>query len=94
MESVKIDIGYEENASRMELLVRCVYWIPIYLVLMIVGFIGAFCIFLQWFHILFAKKRSESFHKWSARYVKKMFEFVSYHYLLTDERPPISLEDR
>ncbi len=92
MKTVKYSVDYAEPASRMELLVRFVYWIPMALVIWVLGIVSGICMVGQWLHILFTRKRHATLQKYIRLYMEYMVAMNSYLYLLTEERPPIMPE--
>jgi hypothetical protein len=90
LETVNVSVKSEEKASRVELLVRLVYWIPIIIVLWILGLITAILWFVNVFTILVLGKRF--FADFMQKYWQYKAKFGAYCLLLTDERPPIMPE--
>jgi hypothetical protein len=80
---------FEHDASRLELLIRIVYWILIGIVAAIYGIIASICLFIQWFHILFLGKRNEGLSNFAKGYLEYMVHVMSYTYIMTDKRPDI-----
>ncbi len=90
---IKIEIGYEERASRLEaLIIRWLYGIVLYIVATIWGTIAFIVLFFQWLNILVLGKRNEGMHNFVAGFFRFYIRMCGYFYLLTDERPPISSE--
>jgi hypothetical protein len=87
MDSVNVSVEVKKEASRLELFVRLVYWIPLVIVMWILGFLTGIILFVNIFSVLFLGKRvlTEIIEKYWA-YVAKM---NAYFLLLSDERPPI-----
>ena len=86
--SVKYEVEFVEAASRKELLVRMVWAIPCTIVAGILAFVGGIAAFLQFFHIIFTRKRHAMLHKYLLMAVDYKVKFASYMYL-NDERCPI-----
>jgi hypothetical protein len=80
---------FEQNASRLELLIRIVYWILIGIVLWIYGLITFIVLFIQWFHILIFGRRNEALSNFAKGYMEYLVHVLSYTYIMTDKRPDI-----
>ena len=80
---------YEHDASRLELLIRILYWILIGIVLWVYGIIAFICLFIQWFHILILGRRSEGLSNIAKGYLEYLVHVMSYTYIMTDKRPDI-----
>jgi hypothetical protein len=80
---------FEQDASRLELLVRILYWILIGIVLWIYGMIAFICLFIQWFHILILGSRNEWLSNFARGYLEYLVDVMSYTYIMTDKRPEI-----
>ncbi len=89
MKSVKSKITYKEKASRLELLVRIIYAIPIAVVLWIFGILAGLAQLILWFNILIFGKRHKLLHNFVKMYITYLFRVHAYLNLLTEERPPI-----
>ncbi|MEM4254977.1 MAG: DUF4389 domain-containing protein [Candidatus Norongarragalinales archaeon] len=89
MKTLNFDVKYDAKASRKELLVRLVYWIPLVIVLWILSLIGAICWVIQLLYIIFTGKRQQTLFKWIKLAVEYRLKFSSYYFLLTKERPEI-----
>lgn len=89
MKTIKSSIAYKKRASRLELLVRIVYMIPIIVVLWIFNIMAGLAVFLQVFNILIFGQRNRTLNDFVKTYVTYMFRIRTYLSLLTDERPPI-----
>ncbi|MFH1224813.1 MAG: DUF4389 domain-containing protein [Candidatus Diapherotrites archaeon] len=87
METVTTSVKSAEKASRIELLIRLVYWIPLYIVLIVLSII--FCVLwvVNLFTILVLGKRVMT--SLMQKYWEYQAKFSAYYCLLTDERPPI-----
>ena len=81
--------AYEQDASRLELLIRIIYWILIGIVAWVYGIIAFICLFVQWFHILILGKRNEELSSFAKRYLEYLVHVMSYSYIMTDKRPDI-----
>ncbi len=92
MKSVKFDVTYKEEASRLELFIRWFWAIPSYIVLVILAIIGVIAIGLQFLHILILGKRNETLNKGVMMYLSYALDFMGYFFLLTDERNPLMPE--
>ncbi len=80
---------YEHDASRLELLVRILYWIFIGIVLWVYSIIAGFCLLIQWFHILILGSRNEMLSDIVKGYLEYMIHVLSYSNFMTDKRPDI-----
>jgi hypothetical protein len=80
---------YEHDASRLELLIRIVYWIIIGIVLWVYGLVSAICLIIQWIYILILGKRSEGLSNFVKGYLEYMVHVLPYMYFMTDRRPDI-----
>ena len=83
---------YEHDASRLELLIRILYWIGIGIVLAIYGFIAEICMIIQWFGILIFGKRSEGLSNFIKGYLEYLVHVLPYVYFMTDKRPHVMPE--
>ena len=80
---------FEHDASRLELLIRIIYWILIGIVAAVYGIIATICLLIQWFHILILGRRNESLSNFAKGYLEYMVHVMSYTYIMTDKRPEI-----
>jgi hypothetical protein len=80
---------YEHDASRLELLIRIVYWILIAIVAWIYGIIAVICLIIQWFCILILGRRSEGLSNFAKGYLEYLVHVMSYVYIMSDKRPDI-----
>jgi hypothetical protein len=80
---------YEQEASRMELLIRILYWILIGIVLWVYGMIAFICLFVQWFHVLILGSRNEWLSNFAKGYLEYQVNVMGYTYIMTDKRPDI-----
>ncbi|MDO9550520.1 MAG: DUF4389 domain-containing protein [Methanoregula sp.] len=80
---------FEQDASRMELLIRILYWILIGIVLWVYGIIAFICLFIQWFHILILGNRNEWLSDIAKGYLEYLVNVMGYTYIMTDTRPEI-----
>ena len=80
---------FEQDAGRLELLIRIVYWILIAIVLWVYGIIACICLIIQWFHILILGYRNESLSNFAKGYLEYMIHVLPYTYFMTDKRPDI-----
>ncbi|OIO25209.1 DUF4389 domain-containing protein [Candidatus Micrarchaeota archaeon CG_4_10_14_0_2_um_filter_55_9] len=93
MKSFKLDVKYKEKASRWELAMRLVYWIPLVIVLWILSILAAVCWVIQLLVVLFAGKRNKTLQKIILARVRYRAKFAAYYGFLTDERPEIVPEE-
>lgn len=80
---------FEQDAGRLELLIRIVYWILIGIVLWVYGIIAFICLFIQWFHILVLGRRNETLSSLAKGYLEYLVHVMPYMYFMTDTRPDI-----
>jgi hypothetical protein len=80
---------FKQNASRLELLIRIVYWILISIVAAIYGILAFICLFIQWFYVLILGRRQEALSNFAKGYLEYMVHVMSYTYIMTDKRPDI-----
>ena len=80
---------FEQDASRLELFIRILYWILIGIVLWVYGIIAFICLFIQWFHILVMGSRNEWLSNIARGYLEYLVDVMSYTYIMTDKRPEI-----
>ncbi len=88
MDAVKIDISPQENASRVELVIRFFYMIPLFIVMYIISIVAMIGIVINFFTSLILGKRIAALNNFIAMYIRYNTEFITYLYL-TDERPEI-----
>ena len=81
--------GFEQDADRLELLIRIVYWILIGIVLWVYSIIAFVCLVIQWFHILILGRRNEGLSIIAKGYLEYLVHVMSYTYIMTDKRPDI-----
>ncbi len=88
-EEIKQLFVYEHDASRLELLIRILYWIAIGIVLAIYGFIAEICAIIQWFVILILGHRNEGLSNFIKGYLEYSVHVTPYVYFMTDKRPGV-----
>ncbi len=88
MEGITVNPPYSEKTSRMEMLWRILYWIVYMIVAMIMMMIMYITLPLQFLAMLILGKRVEILHKYNRMAMEYMTQYMTYLYLLTDERPP------
>ncbi len=89
MKTLNFDVKFDSKASRKELLVRLVYWIPLVIVTWLLSLVGMVCVVIQLLYIIFTGKRHQTLFKWTKIAVEYRLKFGSYYMLLTKERPEI-----
>ena len=87
---LKLTIGFQEPASRLELFVRIVLLFVYGIIAGIWGFVAGLANVIQWLHILITGKRSLGLWNFVVSYFRYSARVSSYSLLLTDKRPPIS----
>ena len=80
---------YVNEASRLELLIRIVYWILIGIVACVYGIIATICLIIQWFYVLIFGRRHEGLSNFAKGYLEYLVHVMSYTYIMTDKRPNI-----
>jgi len=80
---------YVHDASRLELLIRIVYWILIGIVACVYGIIATICLIIQWFYVLIFGRRHEGLSDFAKGYLEYLVHVMSYTYIMTDKRPNI-----
>ena len=89
MNSVKVELVSDENASRLELFIRIFWSMIVGFVLGFIGIFAAIALCLEWLHILFTGKRHAALQKFVNAYGVGLAQLKFYCMLSTDERPPI-----
>ena len=89
MKTVKSQISYKENASRLELFVRIIYAIPISIILWLFSFLAGLVQIILWLHILILGRRHKTLSNFIKAYITYLFRVRAYLDFVTDERPPI-----
>lgn len=92
MKTVKYDVTYKEEASRVELFIRWFWSIPCFIVLLVLSIIFCIAAFFQFWYVLFLGKRQQMLHDLMFKYAAYSTKWMTYMYL-TDERCPIMPED-
>lgn len=80
---------YESHASRLELLIRILYWIAIGIVLVVYRFVAVLCLIVQWFVILIVGSRNEGLSNFVKGYLEYLVYVTPYIYFMTDRRPEV-----
>ena len=86
---VRLDVDFDESASRVELIIRILYGIVLYIILEIWGIVACVVLVIQWFHILLLGKRNQGMHDFVTKFFRFCTRVYGYFLLLTDARPPI-----
>lgn len=81
--------AYEHDASRLELLVRILYWILIGVVMVVYGLIACICLIVQWICILILGSRVEGLSEIAKGYLEYYVHVMPYMYFMTDKRPDV-----
>jgi DNA-directed RNA polymerase subunit RPC12/RpoP len=81
---------YGEKASRIELIVRIFYGIPVGILLILYGIIAGIFLVLQWIVILLLGRRSKTFNNFIKGYLEYNIHLMGYFALMTDKQPGIS----
>jgi hypothetical protein len=80
---------FEQDAGRLELLIRIVYWILIGIILWVYSIIAFLFLIIQWFHILILGQRNEGLSNLVKGYLEYQVHVMNYTYIMTDKRPDI-----
>lgn len=80
---------YEKKASRIELFVRIIYTIPIFIVLYFYSILAGICLLFQWIIILIAGRRIAAISNVISGYLRYYTHIAGYVYLTSDKRPGI-----
>ena len=89
MDTVKVDVKSADQASRVELFIRWVWFVISYIVMAILGMVAGICFVIQWILILVTGKRNATLTSWLKKFCVYYSEFLMYQLLVTDERNPI-----
>lgn len=89
MQSVELKVNVAEKASRVELLVRLVYWIPLVIVGFVLGVLAGISWVITLVTVLVLGKRYASLTNLMKMDLVYKTNMSAYYMLLTDERPPI-----
>ena len=89
MDTVKITVNSAEKASRLELIIRFIYYFVGMIILGIIGIFAYIALALQWLHILFLGKRHAALAKFVNAWYIAVAQLLFYFLLATDERPPL-----
>jgi hypothetical protein len=85
----KVDIKYEQKASRLELFIRMIMLIAYGIVAFFWGIAVVIVWTILWIYILITGKREVAMTKFIIRYWRFITRVGAYDLLLTDERPPL-----
>jgi hypothetical protein len=80
---------YIHDASRLELLIRIVYWILIGIVAFVYGILATICLIIQWFIILIFGRRHMGLSDFAKGYLEYLVHVMAYSYIMSDKRPNI-----
>jgi hypothetical protein len=89
MKTIQTSVKSPQKASRFELLVRLVYWIPVVLVLYILSVLSFLGWILNFGSVLIRGMRSARVSSFLRRVLDYQYKFGAYYSFITDERPPI-----
>ncbi|KZX10564.1 DUF4389 domain-containing protein [Methanobrevibacter curvatus] len=84
---------FEKEASRVELIVRIFYSIPISIVLYLYAILYSICFDIQWIAVLITGKRFKELDGVLKGFAKYWIQVIAYLMLVTDERPEITPKD-
>ena len=88
MNSLNITIKPEEKASRVELLIRFFYMIPLFIVLWVLEILSGIAVVLNFFTSLILGKRIPALSNLVAVFISYVAKVYTYLFL-SDERPEI-----
>ncbi len=88
MNAIKVEITPEEKASRIELVIRFFYMIPLFIVMYILALIMQIAVVLNFITSLLLGKRIPVLNNLVVLYIKYLNKFLTYLFL-SDERPEI-----
>jgi hypothetical protein len=80
---------FEHDASRLELLIRILYWVLIGIVLWVYSIVASICLFIQWIHILILAYRNETLSNIIQGYLEYLVHVQPYLHFMTDKRPDV-----
>lgn len=80
---------YEEEAGRIELIIRILYSILIGIVLYLYGIVAGICMIIQFFVILIMGRRSHTLSEFIRGYLEYYVHILPYTAFMTDERSGI-----
>lgn len=89
MKTIKLTVSERQKAPRVELLVRLVYWIPLYIVMLVFAVLAFFAIIVNFGSILIRGMRSARLAALIKSYSDYRYKFEMYLLGIVDERPPI-----
>ena len=89
MATTRFDYVFNEPASRLEVLIRILYLIPMFIVSGILLLIFEFAYALQWLIILVTGRRNKAIWDYESLTLRYNLELAYYGTGLTDERPAI-----
>ncbi len=84
--TVEVKITPGKTVSRTEMLLRIVYGIAFYFLLIIFGLAAGVIVFINIFSCLILAKRVAP--EYTAKFLEWITHIYAYFYLITDERPP------
>jgi len=88
LSAVKVEITPEEKASRVEIIIRFLYMIPLFIVMYILALIAYIAIVVNFITSLLLGKRIQALNNFMVAFMKYQNNFFTYLFL-TDERPEI-----
>ena len=89
MKTIQTTVKAPQRASRKELLVRLVYWIPLAVVLWVLGVLWVFAWVINLGSVIIRGMRSASISSFIKRTIDYRYKMEAYYSFITDERPPI-----
>lgn len=88
MRSINVEVNYQAKASRLELFIRFIWGMLVFISLAIIGIFASMAICIQWFYILVFGKRHKGLHSFVTAWLCAVVGMMMYNNLSTDERPP------
>lgn len=89
MKTVNVGVKIPQKSSRVELLVRLIYWIPLGIVFWVLTAVGFLCWIVNLLSVLIKGRVSVSLAQVQKAAVDYEYKLKAYYSFLTDERPPI-----
>lgn len=89
MKGIKIDVPFDEQTTRTEMVYRILYCIAYSIIASVLGTVISFVMLIQFLMMVFMAKRHEKLNHYIHVYIVWITEISAYIYMLTDERPDL-----
>jgi len=89
MKTLRTEVTFIENASRIEVPVRIAYFIALSVVSGFLTPVAGLLAVLQALHVVLTGKRNPALHRWAKVFVMYNSRMNYYGFMLIDERPPL-----